>query len=115
MQNNQIAIDGVTYERFQEYPDRSIYTTNGHSIGRPRLLTLGRVIPTSPDSTIKSRFKHSRVVTDAVAGRTGTIIIETNISYPQWAAVADVNEEVTRHSKFAASPEATSLITLQNI
>lgn len=114
MQNNQIAVDGVTYERFQEYPDRSIYTTNGHTVVRPRLLTLGRVIPTTPDSAIKSRFKHSRVVTDA-AGRVGTIIIETNISYPQWAAVVDVNEEVTRHSKFSASPEAQTLITLQNI
>lgn len=114
MQNNQIAIDGVTYERFQEYPDRSIYTTNGHTVVRPRLLTLGRVIPTGPDSSIKTRYKHSRVINDA-AGRTGTIIIETNISYPQWAVDKDVTEEVTRHNNFGASPEATSLITLQNI
>lgn len=114
MQNNTISVDGESYERFQEYPDRSIYTANGHTIGTPHLLTLGRVVPASNDASIKTRVKHSRTIKKS-DGTLGTIILETNVSYPQWASLDAVTTESALHHKFLAGPEAAKLISTQSI
>lgn len=114
MQNNTISVDGEVYERFQEYPDRSIYTADGHSVGAPHILTLGRVVPASNDASIKTRVKHSRTIKKP-DGTTGTIILETNISYPQWASTDAVVTESSLHHKFLATSEAAKLITTQSI
>lgn len=114
MQNNTISVDGVNYERFQEYPDRSIYTADGHTIANPHVLTLGRVVPASNDASIKTRVKHSLTVTKS-DGTKGTIILETNVSYPQWAGISNVSSELANHQKFLATPEMTKLVTTQSI
>lgn len=116
MQPNLITVGASNYERFQEYPDRSVYTTNGHTIANPNLLTLGRVVPASAgDTSVKTRYKHSRVVSDGVTGKTGSIIIETNISAPQWVDIATVTAIHENHIALGATDQIQSLITVQNI
>lgn len=116
MQPNLITVGASNYERFQEYPDRSVYTTDGHTIANPNLLTLGRVVPTSAgDTNVKTRYKHSRVVSDGVTGKTGSIIIETNISAPQWVDIATVTAIHDNHIALGATDQIQSLITVQNI
>lgn len=116
MQPNLITVGASNYERFQEYPDRSVYTTNGHTIANPHLLTLGRVVPAAAgDTNVKTRYKHSRVVTDGATGKTGSIIIETNISAPQWVDIAAVTTMHDNHIALGATSNIESLITVQNI
>lgn len=98
MLNNVITIGEESYERFQEFTDRSVYISDDHTVGLPHTITFGRVVPnaTASDATAKSRIKLSRSVRNPVTGTVGVITYELNKSQPQWAeesAVASVGTE----------------------
>lgn len=115
MKANSFTLSGVNYERFQEYPDRSVYTADGHTSVRPRLLAFSRVLATTDSSAVKSRVKHSYSVRDAVTGKPGVITFATEISYPQWASEADITAELEKHRAVVADATFSELALQQII
>lgn len=112
---NSFTLEGVTYERFQEYPDRSVYSADGHTAVRPRLLAFSRVLPATDSSAVKSRVKHSFTIRDTVTGKSGVITITTDVAYPQWASETDVTAEIAKHRAVVADAMFANLAAKQII
>lgn len=115
MQDNTITVGSVTYDRFKEYPDRTVYNAVDHTILNPHLLTLSRVELKTTDSNVKSRVKFTRRATNADGTKTGDIIITADVSFPQWAGDAGVKAELGQLAAFLTSDEAESLALKQSI
>lgn len=115
MQNNDITLGTVHYERFKEYPDRTVYNADDHSILSPHILALSRVELKTVDQFVKSRVKFSRRITNADGTKTGDIIVTADFSYPQWASEAAVTAQLTQLGLFTASPEAAELVLKQSV
>jgi len=115
MQNNDITLGTVRYERFKEYPDRTVYNADDHSILSPHVLALSRVELKTVDQFVKSRVKFSRRITNADGTKTGDVIVTADFSYPQWASEAAVTAQLTQLGLFTASPEAAELVLKQSV
>lgn len=115
MQPNQITLGTTSYERFKEYPDRTVYNADDHTIACPHLLALSRVELTNPDSNVKSRVKFSVRATSADGTKTGDIILTTDFSFPQWVGTAIVDSQVSQLALFLASDEAKELYLKQSV
>lgn len=115
MQPNQITLGTMSYERFKEYPDRTVYNADDHSIAHPHVLAFSRVELTNPDSSVKSRVKFSIRATSADGTKTGDVILTTDFSFPQWVGAATVNSQVAQLTLFLASDEAKELYLKQSV
>lgn len=117
MQDNTITISGIAYDRFQELPDRSVYTHPDHTIGLNHILSLSRVVPTSEGAAARVRTKFVRdVVRDTPAGKEkGSIYTTIEVSRPVWASDADVQAESASAATFMQSPEYGTLLSKQSI
>lgn len=115
MQTNEITLGTIAYERFKEYPDRTVYNAADHSILSPHVLAFSRVELKTTDSNVKSRVKFSKRVTNAGGTKTGDIIVTADFSYPQWASEAAVKQQLTQLGFFTASLEAEELVLKQSV
>lgn len=115
MQTNTITLGTVGYERFKEYPDRTVYNADDHSILSPHVLAFSRVELKTSDSNVKSRVKFTKRVTNADGSKTGDIIVTADFSFPQWASEAAVEQQLAQLGFFVASPEAEELVLKQSI
>lgn len=115
MQKNEITLGTTVYERFKEYPDRTVYNADDHTIANPHVLTLSRVELKSSDASVKSRFKFSKRINNASGTQTGDLILTVESSFPQWINEATVIAELAQVGLFLASDEAEELILKQSI
>lgn len=115
MQKNNLTINGVDYERFQEYPERTVYTAVDHTIANPHILGLSRVDVSGTDASVKTRAKFSRKITHPTTAANRDIIVTVEVSFPQWAIPAVVDAEVAALASFLTSQEAQDLYHKQSI
>lgn len=115
MQKNEITLGTTVYERFKEYPDRTVYNADDHTIANPHVLTLSRVELKSSDASVKSRYKFSKRVNNTLGTQSGDLIITVEASFPQWVDEAIVQAELDQAGRFLASDEAKELILKQSI
>lgn len=115
MQKNEITLGTVIYERFKEYPDRTVYNADDHTIANPHVLTLSRVELKSTDASVKARYKFSKRINNALGTKSGDVIITVESSFPQWVDDAAVIAELAQAGFFLASPEAKELFLKQSI
>lgn len=118
MQNNNLTINGVSYERWQESDNRSVYIAADHSIAKPHTLTLGRVVPQSAAASAKVRAKLSRTVDTTVSGTAGTgaLIAEVNVSVPGGVQDEQILKDLqTELATFFQGTEFQALLLKQEI
>lgn len=115
MQSNTITISETGYDRFQEYPDRSVYIHPSHTIGRNRLFSLSRVVPTTEGATARVRVKFARDIVQDVTGVKGTIYTTLEVSRPVWATDASVSEDSASVAALMLLPEYQQLLHKQSI
>lgn len=115
MQTNTITLGTVDYERFKEYPDRTVYNADDHSILSPHVLAFSRVELKTSDSSVKSRVKFTKRVINADGSKTGDIIVTADFSFPQWAGETAVKQQLAQLGLFVASSEAEELVLKQSI
>lgn len=115
MQKNEITLGATKYERFKEYPDRTVYNADDHTIANPHVLTLSRVELKSSDASVKSRFKFAKRINNALGTKSGDLLITVESSFPQWVDDTAVIAELAQAGLFLASDEAEELILKQSI
>lgn len=115
MQNNIITIGEITYDRFQELPDRSVYTHPDHTIGKQHIMSLSRVVPTSEGATARIRTKFVRDVVRDVTGEKGSIYTTIEVSRPVWASDIAVSAESATAAAFMQGTEFSALLSKQSI
>lgn len=115
MQSNTITLGAVAHERFQEYPDRSVYVHPDHTIGVNRLFSLSRVVPSSEGAAARIRAKFVRDIVQPVTGLKGSIYTTVEASQPTWADTADVTAQAADLALFMSGSEFQSLLHKQSI
>lgn len=115
MQKNEITLGTIEYERFKEYPDRTVYNAADHTMLSPHVLAFSRVELKTTDSNVKSRVKFSKRVINADGTKTGDVIVTADFSFPQWADEAAVKQQLAQLGLFVASPEAEELVLKQSV
>lgn len=115
MQSNQITLGTTAYERYQEYPDRSVYIHPDHTIGSNRLFSLSRVVPSSEGATARVRAKFVREIVQPVTGVKGSIYTTVEASQPVWADDADTAAQAADLALFMSGDEFQSLLHKQSI
>lgn len=115
MQNNKIKIGAVEYDRFQEYPDRSVYISPTHSIGSNDLFSLSRVVPTSEGATARVRVKFVRDITHPTTNEKAAIYGTIEVSMPTWAEETAVAAQASQLALFMQTAEFGQLLSKQSI
>lgn len=115
MQNNTITVGEVTYDRFQEYPDRSVYISPTHTIGRNDLFSLSRVVPTSEGATARVRVKFVLDIVNPETLEKAAIYATTEVSMPTWAGETVVEGQALQLALFMQTPEFGQLLSKQSI
>lgn len=115
MQNNTITAGTVTYERFQEYPDRSVYISPTHKIGHNDLFSLSRVVPTSEGATARVRAKFVLDIVHPTTNEKASIYATTEVSMPTWANESTVASQASQLALLMQTPEFGELLSKQSI
>lgn len=81
MLDNKLTFGVDSYERHQEYTDRSVYIADDHTVDKPSTVTFGRVIPSIGNikARAKSRIKKLKAVPHPVTGELGYVTVEINV------------------------------------
>ena len=114
--DNDVEID---FERAYEYTNRTVYTSENHSLDAKDQLTFYRTLPKVSGNfkgTAKSAFKFSQDFSvtgvDGLASLTSPIILEVGFSVPVGVSVAD--QLVARQRAIALLDDDTIMVALMN-
>jgi hypothetical protein len=116
--NNGTDVD-IDFERSFEYTNRTVYTSENHSLDAKDQLTFYRTLPKVSGNfkgTGKSAFKFSQDFSvtgvDGLAALTSPIILEVGFSVPVGVSVAD--QLVARQRAIALLDDDTIMVALMN-
>lgn len=122
MQSNTIAVtrgdtSTVTYTRFSEEPNKSVYVAGDHTPALPHTLSISRVFPKPTKDfagVSRTRYKVTKGIALA-SGQVVNLIAEVNFDYPVGVAEADYDKVTEEIKLLAAHSFLETLIDIQEI
>lgn len=108
------VLNTISYANFRSEANAMTYSGPSNSFASSDLVKLSRVIPTATKNdrgVAKSALKTTRTAVlseDTLAAR--PIIIETSCSVPVGAPDATIDEAISRHRAWVASPQFVALV-----
>jgi hypothetical protein len=116
---NDTNLIDIDFLRFEEYQNRSVYTSENHQLSAQDKLTFYRTFPKisgnfpgTAKSAMKFSFDHVVTGVDGLAALTSPMIVEVSFSVPVGISVA--NQLIGRQRAIALLDDDSIMVPLMN-